>query len=171
MVSKDEAIEALSKIAAYWGGSIRMVSLHEFEEIQDELWKYRKGKWTPSPDDGHALHHETKEIVVQRSLANPGSIIHEMGHAFADKTHPDNSDEWEWFGWEICLAKKVGCYQLWSKNTRSYIVGLQRRDGAEFLDSWSALTARQKKRVAEDRIEHAKLLGIVTAQGEPVPIR
>lgn len=162
-----DAINVLKEIAKSWGGVIEVVSTGEFEPfgaLSDDL----HNGWTRPPENGHALHYETRRMVVDRKLACAGTIIHEMGHAFVDESNPEEADEWDWFGWEICLARKVGCYRRWSKSSRHYIVTV---NPGEDLISWKRLTSSQKAAVTDERIKHAIKIGIVDPNGDPRAVR
>ena len=163
MTSNAEAIQRLSDQARAWGGKITIVSEGDFWSV------VKQPGWTFPPEVGHALHYQTKEILVMRSDMNAGIIVHEMGHAFADLSLPHASNEWNWLGWEICLARNMDCYRNWSTSTREYIV--EWTIGSKSWPAWKDLPSRQKQRVAEDRIQRALELGLITASREPIAIR
>jgi hypothetical protein len=167
MVSNARAVDALIDIAASWKGSIRFVSKDEFWDLTNN----QDGWCTPYPpdNDGHALHYETKQIVVVRHLVNAGALIHEMGHVFADPFDPDHAEEWAWFGWEVCLAHMVNCYPIWSRSTREYYVEYPPENGATW--GWGSLRARQKMKIITNRIETAIEAGIVDKYQIPLTIR
>lgn len=159
-----EAIKALSDIAASWGGSVHLISMDLWYEIKKEC--VNGNAWTAPPEDGHYLNYKTKEFRLSADLGNAGVLIHEMGHCFASFVAPDDSAEWDWFGWEICLAKQVGCYDIWSKSCREYVVGGEYRS-----HTWGGLSCREKDVISRDRVAYAKKRLLVTEDDKPIPIR
>ena len=139
-----------------WGGSLSIVSERQFLENS------RRPEWTCPPEEGHAIHYPTKAIICTQREMNVGTIVHEMGHVFADLNPPDKADEWHWMGWEICLARQAGCYRQWSKSARHYRVEWEQADKS--WPYWKNLPAHGKQLVASNRIRHAIENGLVTPE-------
>jgi hypothetical protein len=120
------SLQYLAELARSWGGSLKVITKPAFDAIETYHTTYRRRNkdsgWSFSNTQHHALHWETKRIEILEGMENPGETIHEMGHAFLDLKGPWLSDEWSWLGWEICLAKKAGCYRIWSMNKYDFAV-------------------------------------------------
>jgi hypothetical protein len=159
------AFQYLVDLSKSWGGSIEVITDSEFTDIEEKVYTDKNDKWTFSSSDGYALHWGTKRIVTYREAADPGTIIHEMGHAFLDLEDPGVSDEWSWLGWEICLAKKAECYRVWSKQNGDYSINMRR------MGDWRNLSSRQRSDIAIDRIRHGKSIGIIDKSGNPLRLR
>lgn len=124
----------------------------------------------------HGVNTITSTVYIVREHEDPGAIIHEMGHLFADLSITDpfgsirRHDEWSWLGWEIALARQVGCFRAWSKQNATYGCGdlrhYQDRFGIAGQD-WGALTRVEKELVIKDRIREARRLELINRQGHP----
>lgn len=52
-------------------------------------------------------------------------IIHEMAHVFASYYPPENSEEFEFLGWEMALASEIGIdSRTWRDGQENYWLGL-----------------------------------------------
>lgn len=152
----------LSCLCRRWGGQLKLVSAAEFAD-----WAGGPRR-SVHPFGHHAIDRAARRVVAVRGRVNPGTVVHEMGHVFLDEGEgePDATDELDWLGWEIVLAKRAGCYLTWSKQNAPYGVRL---DG--FLFEWGALTSSERRRVSAERIAYAQELGIVSQDGEPLCTR
>ncbi len=172
-MTNQTAINSLIDITKSWGGTLDLVTLHEYNATVFES-QYKKNKgWSTPPDDFHALHWENKRIITVADKAMCGFLIHEMGHLFLNMIDPfrSNEDEWEWLGWEIALAKLVGCYKLWSEHNGSYFMPRDPERPGENLVSWGRANAKTKSVAAYNRLRHAKDIGILDASYQPIPKR
>lgn len=166
---------------AAWGGMLVVVQdKHSIAKVRQESFglpridsdisvsahrRNRDGYSTsPSMPRALGLDWEKKTIYITRTL-NPACAIHEMGHVFLARNmaHPRDSIgsvefEDEWLGWEICLAKQLGCYDLWDEQNVDYSVN-------ERGDLWGNLSSRKKAEVVRERIAHAKRIGLCTEDG------
>jgi hypothetical protein len=151
----------LSRLCFRWGGELTTLPEQEFNVLN----------WEPgissAPDGWHAVDIPRRRVIAAEGHACPGCVVHEMGHLFLVEAEPEiRPDEWPWFGWEIALARQAGCYQTWSKSTKTYIVGGS-CEGVE----WGRLKPHEKRRLVADRIAHAKAIGIVSQDGAPLRTR
>ncbi len=172
-MTNQEAVTKLIDIAKSFGGVIDLVTLTEYNStVFESTYKKNKG-WSTPPDDFHALHWESKRIITVVDKAMCGFLIHEMGHAFLNLKDSVNSDEdeWEWLGWEIAMAKEVGCYKLWSEHNGSYFIPRDPKRPGENLISWGRANARIKSAMAYNRLRHAKDIGILDKNYRPTTRR
>jgi hypothetical protein len=160
-------LQRLRKMAREWGGRI-VHSPDQFRKIQEDLDK-RFDLDTPISlcpfDDDLAIDHARRLIVMRLAEPNLGNLIHEMGHVFASKIAPRDSEEWPFFGWEYMVAKQAGCLSNWLKSTENYLV-IAKHGNIEFkyLDTFD------KRRMLAERIRKARKLGLLK-RGIPVSVR
>src|SRR5262249_22242053 len=149
-----------------FGGKLAIVS----QDVYDDLFDGRDQKdWTGLHDSpftcAHGLHWRKKIIYAVRGREEVGSIIHEMGHVFAAQHHPERScgecHEWNWFGWEIAIARQVDAGRTWSRQNHNYQTG---EGGGR---RWGRLSAASRRHVITKRLTHAKKIGVVASDGTP----
>ena len=90
-------------------------------------------------------------------------LIHEAGHVFGCLHPPLGSKEFNFFGWELALAKELQCMEGWENQNHDYAVG---KDSEVFSD----LNLAQVANLYETRLRVAKELGLVV-NGKAVPVR
>lgn len=144
-------IERLSRLCTKFGGSLVQVDV-----IQVEI---------QSPFDFAVGADFDQKIVYYKAGADPGSIIHEMGHVFASKEKPDNSEEFDFFGWEYAVAKQVHVLDIWIKNNRDYGLGTWPAN-----QEFGRLSNREREEVLWERTAFAEQIGLIV-QGRPIAIR
>jgi hypothetical protein len=94
-----QIIFKLKEIAQGWGGNIIKLTKNRF----DDYWNI-----TSAPFSCYlGINYEARKIYYV-GTPHPCDIIHEMGHIFASKKPPEEAYEWDFFGWEYLLARKVG---------------------------------------------------------------
>jgi len=120
---------------------------------------------TRGSDMVHAIDWPNRKVIAVEHQHNCGQIIHEMGHVFLAEAEPTNGEEIHWLGWEIAMARRSRCYRVWSKQNASYMVNWN--DALE----WQDLSGDRLRRFIADRISHAKKIGIVSRDGEPLCTR
>lgn len=152
----------LARLCSRWGGELIILPEQEFHALD-----YRAPGISGAPDGWHAIDLLRRRVITAEKHACPGCVIHEMGHLFLIEAEPEVCpDEWPWFGWEVMLARQTGCYPTWSKSSRTYIVG----GGYEGME-WGRLKPLEKRRLITDRLAHAKAIGLVSQDGEPLCTR
>lgn len=174
--NKTEHVQALSRICTQLGGRLMIVTWSELRNLFNSAWpdepnehfdlEHHEGYSPADGDDmNHGLNWREKIIYAARGQEKVASIIHEMGHVFADRHPPDNSKcrEWRWFGWEMAVARRIGAWMTWSRYNARYRVS-----GGE---EWEELSARRRQAVIADRLAHAKKIGILSKAGEPRSLR
>lgn len=120
-----------------------------------------------APDGWHAIDIRRRRVITVEEHACPGCVIHEMGHLFLIEAEPETCpDEWPWFGWEVVLARRARCYPTWSKSTKTYVLG----DSCNGME-WGSAKPHEKRRLIADRIAHAKAIGLVNRDDEPLRTR
>lgn len=174
-VHSNPAVCRLWRICKAWRGELKFVNHERYEELfaselstPSGMDSQRALGYLDSPSARwHGLVWERKHIYVVPEHANPGTIIHEMGHVFADYgANPEDSDEWEWLGWEICMARWARCFKVWSEQNSTY--GL----GDEYdSEDWGYISAKVRKSVIADRIAHGKAKGIIDKNNRPLSVR
>ncbi len=170
-IKRLKALKYLRTIIRKWGGTLEVVTAEKYKVIEKEDC-HGIGLWNTSSVSGYAIHWLDKRIVIRDGCNDPGTIIHEMGHVFLDLDGPDNSDEYSWLGWEICLARKAHCYRSWSLQNSDYGVGCEWSEFSNDTSAiWGNLSKYNKTLLVKDRIEHAKRIGIVDRHNNPIPRR
>lgn len=158
-------VERLQRITSRWGGKLIVVSWGAFCELMND-----RGLIELAPAaTGLGLNWKDKLIFVAREHVNPGAIIHEMGHVFADREWPSNN-EFDWLGWEICLARKAGCYRAWDKQNAGHGVFDVGITGIED-NEWGYLTRPERQRITRDRIAYGIKTKIIDKNHSPLAIR
>jgi hypothetical protein len=166
---KEQYLRALVRICRQLGGRLAIVSQQAYDDLfHDRDAKHIDGNLHDSPfTAAHGLHWNRKIIYTVRGREEVGSIIHEMGHVFADVHHPEHVEcrEWSWLGWEIALARQIGAGRTWSRQNGDYVTG------ETGCNEWGTLTAKQRRAVVSDRLACARTIGVFDAAGIPRSIR
>ncbi len=142
------------------GGELRLISDAEFTALMEPE---DNPEWDEAPfTRWHAVNWKQRLIIAAEKHASLNGIIHEMGHVFADPMPPTASNEFDWLGWEIAVAKYVGCYRQWSTGNKDYCIGDM---------NWGEASARRKHELILDRIVEAQDDGILSAQLRPLAVQ
>lgn len=157
-MSPSHPLVYLASLCRRWGGTLDLVSAREFAAADIEV----------HPLGNHGIDYEQRAIMAVRFRANPGTIVHEMGHVFLAEGNTASTYEPDWLGWEIVLARRARCYRAWSKQNADYQLPLAERDE---LIEWGSLRGQDQRRVIADRLELAVTLGIVSRGGVPLCTR
>jgi hypothetical protein len=164
-------LEALARICHRLGGQLAIVSGKDFFTI------LKNAKVAIPLSEGsrfeYGIHWEKKIVYAMRGTTHVGFIIHEAGHVFADRCHPDDDgcDEWSWLGWEIAVARRIGVWDAWSQQSAKYYLGDGIDSGAGKDKAWWELSAGERRAVVADRIAHAKQIGVLSKSGTPKSVR
>lgn len=168
MTEKREHLEACSQLCRQFGGRLAIISQDAFDALFDRsAGRHSEGTLHEAPfTSAHGLHWNRKIIYTVRDREEVGSILHEMGHVFATAHHPDHPQcrEFDFFGWELAIARQIGAARAWSRHNQNYCVD---DTGAE----WGTRSPRQKRRIIDDRLACARKIGILDAQNTPRSIR
>lgn len=172
MSARLEHLERLADLCSEWGGSLALVSEHTFNRVfyttpaavGPDGWPFVEAPFA----DWAGMHWDAKLIVGVHDRVNVNAVIHEMGHVFACKTDPngvkwDGSYEWDFLGWEMAVAYKVGCYQQWSDQNSAY--------GVDDGSNWGDLSLDARAAMIKERMEAAATAGLLDANGHPLAIR
>ena len=184
MATKLDQLQALAYVCRDFGGQLAIVSLHEFARLFDnddsEETPWDKEDLSASPFTScHGLWWRRKIVYAVEGREEVGSIIHEMGHVFASPHHPHHDcpecTEWNWFGWEIAVARQVDAWWTWSRQNSDYFVG-DIEDGSvdgvyRHPRKWGQLSNAKRKTVVAERLAHARTTGILDASGVPRSVR
>lgn len=154
------AIVYLTHLCHRWGGSLELLPEPEFRAITQCSGR------SVHPSRSHAIDRGARTIFAVRSAANPGTIIHEMGHVFLEEGSPFFTYEPDWLGWEIALARLARCFRTWSKQNIGYLLDSDDEDV-----TWGALSRRAERELIAERLDHAMALGIVSQDGAPLCTR
>lgn len=175
MSTKADQLRALGRVCRDFGGRLAIVSQREFDRLFDEgdsdktPWDHEELSASPFTS-AHGLWWNRKIVYAVEGREEIGSIIHEMGHVFAAQHHPHHEcsqcHEWNWFGWEIMMARQVDAARTWSRHNASYLTS-----GAKGGNPWGKLSAARRRAVVADRLAHAKKIGVLSDRGEPRSIR
>lgn len=156
----------LARLCLRWGGELVLMTEPEFRVLH--FGSRMTNGLTQAPDGDHAIDWPNGKVIAVESSVNPGAVIHEMGHLFLAEGAPATTNELDWLGWEIEMARRARCYRIWSKENFDYELG----DTCGLMGaSWGWLTVAETRRVAADRIAHAKAIGILSQHGEPLCTR
>lgn len=166
MSTKIDHLRALSRVCRQFGGRLVILSQAAF----DRQFDGSNADLSSSPfTEAHGIWWRRKIVYAVRGREEVGSIIHEMGHVFAADHHPDHDcaecREWNWFGWEIAVARQIGAGRQFSRSNATYKTG---EDGGS---AWGKITPEQRRAVVSDRLAHAKKIGVVTTDGSPWSLR
>jgi hypothetical protein len=162
---KRDHLRALARLCRQLGGRLSIVSYRAYDDLSVDTFV---GAFHVAPfTDAHGLHWSRKIVYVVRGREEIGSIIHEMGHVFADQHHPEHHKccEWSWFGWEVAVARQIGAGRTWSRQNGLYVTG------DEWGGAWCHLSVKQRRAVIADRLAHARKIGVLATDGAPRSVR
>jgi fructose-1,6-bisphosphatase/inositol monophosphatase family enzyme len=172
-VTKRDHLQACRQLCRQFGGQLAVVSQTDYDAMfNSHAGRHRArthldGELHEAPFTSfHGLHWNRKIVYTVCGHEEVGSIIHEMGHVFAGPLHPDHPQcsEWDWFGWEIAIARQIGAVHTWSGHNRNYCIN---DDGKE----WGKLSAKQRRALTAERLAYARKIGILDTTGTPRNIR
>ena len=174
--TKHDHVSALARVCRQLGGRLAIVSQRTLSDLFNRDWpdegdedsfdlEHHEG-FSPTNEDDmqHGLNWRERIVYAVRGREKVASIIHEMGHVFADRYPPDSSRcrEWRWFGWEIAVARRISAWETWSRHNARRSVG-----GAE----WGELPMKRRQAVIANRVRYAKRIGVLSETGEPRSVR
>lgn len=164
-----DPIKKLTKLARTLGGRITSLPKERFEEIKksQQGLPYSKRTFFEAPFPGGTyvgVSWRRKEVLYAEGLCAWPHLIHELAHALVCHDNPDQAgDEFDFFGWEVVVARLVGPMAEWEYANRHYNVT---NDG----DDLASYSRAQKDALYEERIARAEKLGLLK-NGVPVAIR
>jgi hypothetical protein len=167
-MKKIDHLRSLTQLCRHFNGRLAVIEQPHFDRLFEDA---KSSDWDgvcESPFTcAHGIHWQRKIVYAVQGREEIGSIIHEMGHVFADPHHPesDKCREWSWFGWEIAVARLIGAGRVWSRQNSNYAT--DEKGGNE----WGALSAKKRRAVVIERLVHAKKIGVVDSDGTPRSIR
>jgi hypothetical protein len=172
MANVREQLEALARICRRLGGQLTILSPRVFYTVLDANDAIEIPGTAGSKVE-YGIHWKRKIIYAMRGTDHIGFIIHEAGHVFADRHHPDDAkcDEWTWLGWEIAVALRIGAWKAWSRQNGNYCMGDGLADGVGKDKNWSDLSATERRAIVTDRLAHAKKIGVLSERGSPRSVR
>lgn len=113
-----------------------------------------------------ALHWKKKLIYMvgdaRHDRETVGNMVHELGHIVACRTHPDNSDEPDFLGWEWQVAKLVRIPRQWMFALKDY--GIEGGQLGEF-------PKQERLRILRAHVEKGKDYGNIDRYGRPRAVR
>jgi len=171
VMTHEQQLCALARICLRLGGHLEVLASHKFDaalEDDDVTLPFTAGSRYE-----YGIHWERKIIYVMRGTAHIGFIIHEASHVFADPHPPDDKkcDEWAWLGWEIAVARRIGAWDAWSRQNSNYHLGDGIDGGIGKDKDWSGLSAKARSAIIDDRLAHAKKIGVIGKNGAPRGVR
>ena len=69
------------------------------------------------------------------------------------------------------MARRIGAWDAWSRQSGNYHLGAGINSGVGNGKDWSELSAKERSFIIDDRLAHAKKIGIVGKRGAPRSIR
>jgi hypothetical protein len=157
----------LGKMCHKFGGRLVRVEKDAFDKLEFSSkggLVFQGGNWDHAPFTLRDLAINWLNKVVIYSGEVPWTeIVHEMGHVFACKEPPsEHPSEFEFFGWEVVIAKKFDL-DKWIENNRDYVVTGDNDMGMLSRPALDGILA-ERVRAAEDN-------GLLTKSGNPRSIR
>lgn len=164
-------IDQLRKLCHRWGGEFVELSQSAYDDVrhfkgeQKRVFGPHRGPFYEAPFSSERLgvFWKARKLVYSGDVYWT-EVIHEMGHLFASSKNPDRSDEFNFFGWEYLLAKRVGDPEEWIKTNRHY--GVSHRGSEEF----GSLNPKEQKQLLAEQVKCGKKLGIISPWGTPLSI-
>lgn len=157
-------VKRLAAKCASWGGELRVMPPSLWRGLIREAQNTVGGLEVAPFDSLHGVDWGAKVVYAVDKYVDIGAVIHEMGHVFASMAPPNTSTEFDFFGWEVALARELGCYRQWSTGSASYSV-----TGAG--DPWASQAPQEKRQIIRERHDHARLLGLLDKRGNAIAIR
>lgn len=162
MPTKVNHLRALSQVCRQFDGQLAVVTQQEFDTLFEDQGRRAldtdEGLCEAPFTDAHGLWWRRKIIYAVQGREEVGPLIHEMGHVFASPHHPyhdcSTCHEWNWFGWEIILARQIGAYRSWSRQNVNY----QTTEGGT---TWGSLSTDQRRAVITERLTCAQRSGLI----------
>jgi hypothetical protein len=161
-------IAKLKTLCRSWGGHLILLSREQFILLD----KKGADDYSPSPFEAYSGLNWTKKVVyVDRLAATCGPTIHEMGHVFASPTHPEAVDthEFDFFGWEVCVANLVGAYQDWTASNGEYSV--TNTDIGQRQENWQDLSQEAQTKLVAERTQWGIHKKLITPDYCPLAVR
>lgn len=164
-----DEIKKLKQIAISFGGDIIESSCH-FNDAT--IWPEINGievdedDFYISPFSSFQLGIVWKsKIVIYYGKVLWPEVIHEMGHIFCSHLPPNKSSEWQFFGWEYCLAMMINSdMEDWYKSNSNY----NTEDIGE--QEFGSLSHIKKQEIINERIEFGKEIGIIDSFNRPLSL-
>lgn len=155
-----DSMAYLARLCRRWGGELLLVSRAQFS-----LLASLPGR-TVHPLGGHAIDVAQRLVVAERRRANSGTVVHEMGHVFLVEGDPERTYEPDWLGWEVALARRAGCYRVWSTQNADYQLPAE-----QDMYEWRDFRGVELRGKIAELLDDAKAAGFVSAAEEPLCTR
>lgn len=95
-----------------------------------------------------------------------GHLIHEAGHLLACSKTPEDSEEYDFLGWELALAMELDLLGDWLHGQQDYTVTTNDNGSIEI----GLLSDDELSELIEERVDYARSIGLIRG-GSVVAIR
>ena len=131
-----------------------------------------RGDWERLGDDqdfyeapftgGIGVNWKTRSIYDSRANRPWPEILHEAGHLLASKVNPKESSAYDFLGWEICVAQKLGLPMgEWWRNNNPYSIIFRSEDRYYICVGDLPFDSQDFLDFVKERIERSRSLGLL----------
>jgi hypothetical protein len=177
-LTKAQVLAKLRRFARKWGGDLVKITKDEYAaKEEDSFCSAPFTSWDAGCD------YQTK-VVYFSDWCEPEdledfaiTLIHELGHVLASRFQANSDDmykhdeEWRFFGWELCLALKIGLTRKqFYQGHKDYVVEGESGEDIAYLLRSGTEGRRKLKKLLDGRVQTAKDLGLIK-KDQPISIR
>lgn len=90
-------------------------------------------------------------------------VLHELAHILASTVNPADSTEYDFFGWEIAVAKRLRAEDAWVKHNSDYLVQIPFAEDQHDREL-SSLSADELRMLFAERLTYAAALDLIREQ-------
>lgn len=145
----------LSRMVRRWGGEVVRLTQEQYYYLG------RQAGVSEAPFAVElAVNYEKKAIYCVAPAWY--ELVHEMGHVFASRKSPRQSNDFDFLGWEWMLARQLKGVRKWIEGNADY--------GVNPEEDLGDLTPIQVRKLLQERLDDAIQQGIVV-KGRAVSIR
>jgi hypothetical protein len=163
------ALTKLRQLIRPWGGMIDVIRGRFKTYLKNIGQRGKRDYFQAHVELG--LFWEEKKIILSSPVSKhlTANVIHECAHIFATRTNPNDSNELEFLGWEMVVAKLIEMpLSVWGQSNRYYdLEGVI----ANFPRYIGECSEEQLQVLYQDRVSYAKHIGIIDEKDNPLAVR
>lgn len=163
-------LDKLQQIAQKFGGDIVESSCYFDSVTAPEINGTKVNDFYEAPFSSNRLGiaWQAKTVVYYDTVCWT-EVIHEMGHCFATDLNPNQSSEWDFFGWEYCLAEYLALDMLvWCQSNASYNIDFP--ELSLYCSYFGSFSVIEQMKIIQERISYGKKIGIIDSLDRPLTV-